>query len=91
MLYKEICPLMGYLLFLRCNKVLNPMPFRPPQALSGKALTLKPVPSNSLGWTISLFCGLCEVERQAKDMLTRLPTQRASEIDQLLPHRWQPV
>jgi hypothetical protein len=26
-----------------------------------------------------------------KDVLTRLPTQRASEIDQLLPHRWQPV
>ena len=23
-----------------------------------------------------------------KDILTRLPTQRASEIDQLLPHRW---
>ena len=23
-----------------------------------------------------------------KDVLTRLPTQRASEIDQLLPHRW---
>ena len=26
-----------------------------------------------------------------KDVLTRLPTQRASEIDQLLPHNWQPV
>lgn len=26
-----------------------------------------------------------------KDVLTRLPTQRASEIDQLLPHRWQPL
>ncbi len=25
-----------------------------------------------------------------KDILTRLPTQRASEIDQLLPHKWQP-
>ncbi len=24
-----------------------------------------------------------------KDVLTRLPTQRASEIDQLLPHTWQ--
>ncbi len=23
-----------------------------------------------------------------KDVLTRLPTQRASEIDQLLPHKW---
>jgi len=22
---------------------------------------------------------------------TRLPTQRVSEIDQLLPHKWQPV
>jgi hypothetical protein len=26
-----------------------------------------------------------------KDVLTRLPTQRASEIDQLLPHKWQPI
>ncbi|MCF5225832.1 IS66 family transposase [Pseudomonas syringae] len=26
-----------------------------------------------------------------KDVLTRLPTQRASEIDQLLPHNWQPA
>ena len=26
-----------------------------------------------------------------KDVLTRLPTQRASEIDQLLPHRWMPA
>jgi hypothetical protein len=26
-----------------------------------------------------------------KDVLTRLPIQRASEIDQLLPHKWQPV
>ena len=26
-----------------------------------------------------------------KDVLTRLLTQRASEVDQLLPHRWQPV
>lgn len=25
-----------------------------------------------------------------KDVLTWLPTQRASEIDQLLPHKWQP-
>jgi hypothetical protein len=24
-----------------------------------------------------------------KDVLTRLPTQRSSEIDQLLPHKWQ--
>ena len=24
-----------------------------------------------------------------KDVLTRLPTQRASQIEQLLPHRWQ--
>lgn len=23
-----------------------------------------------------------------KNVLTRLPTQRASEIDQLLPHKW---
>jgi len=23
-----------------------------------------------------------------KDVLTRLPTQRASDIDQLLPHQW---
>jgi len=26
-----------------------------------------------------------------KDVLTRLPTQRAIEIEQLLPHKWQPV
>ncbi|WP_445939745.1 transposase domain-containing protein, partial [Pseudomonas sp.] len=26
-----------------------------------------------------------------KDVLTRLPTHRASEIDQLLPHRWAPA
>ena len=26
-----------------------------------------------------------------KDVFTRLPTQRASEIGELLPHRWQPV
>jgi hypothetical protein len=26
-----------------------------------------------------------------KDVLIRLPTQWASEIDQLLPHKWQPV
>lgn len=26
-----------------------------------------------------------------KAVLTRLPTQRASEIDQLLPHQWMPV
>jgi len=26
-----------------------------------------------------------------KDVLTSLPTQRASEIYQLLPHRWQPI
>jgi hypothetical protein len=26
-----------------------------------------------------------------KDVLTRLPTQRASEIGQLLPHRWAPA
>ena len=25
-----------------------------------------------------------------KDVLTRLPTQKASAIDQLLPHRWAP-
>jgi transposase len=25
-----------------------------------------------------------------KDVLTRLPTQRASEIVELLPHRWGP-
>ncbi|WP_198674562.1 transposase domain-containing protein, partial [Rhodoferax ferrireducens] len=25
-----------------------------------------------------------------KDVLTRLPTQRASQVGDLLPHRWQP-
>ncbi|WP_456300340.1 transposase domain-containing protein [Pseudomonas lactucae] len=26
-----------------------------------------------------------------KDVLTRLPTQRASEVDQLLPYQWVPA
>lgn len=26
-----------------------------------------------------------------KDVFARLPTQRASEIAELLPHRWQPT
>ncbi|MGV8862986.1 MAG: transposase domain-containing protein [Pseudomonas sp.] len=26
-----------------------------------------------------------------KDVLSRLPTQRASNINELLPHRWQPT
>jgi hypothetical protein len=26
-----------------------------------------------------------------KDVLTRLPTQRASRVEKLLPHRWQPA
>ena len=26
-----------------------------------------------------------------KDVLTRLPTQRASEIAELLPHKWNPI
>lgn len=26
-----------------------------------------------------------------KDVLTRLPTQKNSHIDELLPHRWQPL
>lgn len=26
-----------------------------------------------------------------KDVLTRLPTQPASRIDELLPHKWQPT
>ncbi|WP_139145712.1 transposase domain-containing protein, partial [Pseudomonas lundensis] len=26
-----------------------------------------------------------------KDVLTRLPTQRASEVGQLLPHQWAPA
>ena len=26
-----------------------------------------------------------------KDVLTRLPTQKNSQIDELLPHRWQPI
>jgi IS66 C-terminal element len=28
--------------------------------------------------------------RYLKDVLERLPTQSASRIDELLPHRWQP-
>jgi hypothetical protein len=26
-----------------------------------------------------------------KDVLARLPTHRASRVQELLPHRWQPV
>ena len=26
-----------------------------------------------------------------KDVLTRLPTHKASRIEELLPHRWQPA
>lgn len=26
-----------------------------------------------------------------KDVLTRLPTHKANDIDSLLPHRWQPL
>ena len=26
-----------------------------------------------------------------EDVFTRLPTQAASRIDELLPHRWQPL
>jgi len=26
-----------------------------------------------------------------KDVLTRLPTQKASDISELLPHRWKPI
>jgi transposase len=26
-----------------------------------------------------------------KDVITRLPTQRASDIAELLPHRWKPA
>ncbi|WP_138947837.1 transposase domain-containing protein, partial [Pseudomonas syringae] len=26
-----------------------------------------------------------------RDVLTRLPTHRANEIDQLLPHSWWPI
>jgi len=26
-----------------------------------------------------------------KDVLTRLPTHKASRIDELLPHRWKPA
>ncbi|ACB69019.1 transposase IS66 family (plasmid) [Burkholderia ambifaria MC40-6] len=26
-----------------------------------------------------------------KDVLTRLPTHKASDIDALLPHHWQPL
>ena len=29
--------------------------------------------------------------RYLKDVLQRLPTQRASHIEELLPHRWVPV
>lgn len=32
-----------------------------------------------------------DVYAYLKDVLTRLPTQRASEIEELLPHRWLPA
>lgn len=32
-----------------------------------------------------------DVYAYLKDVLTRPPMQRASEIGELLPHRWQPV
>ena len=28
--------------------------------------------------------------RYLKDVLERMPTQRASQLEELLPHRWQP-
>lgn len=32
-----------------------------------------------------------DVYADLKDVLTRLPPQRAREIGELLPHRWQPA
>ena len=31
-----------------------------------------------------------ELDAYLKDVLTRLPTHKASRIEELLPHRWQP-
>ena len=36
------------------------------------------------------LCGH-EPYRYLRDVLERLPTQPASRLDELLPHRWQPV
>jgi transposase len=37
-----------------------------------------------LAWSIS-------TSNYLKDVLTRLPTQLNSRIDELLPHRWKPA
>lgn len=41
------------------------------------------------GYKASFELGVTEI--YLKDVLTRLPTQRASEISELRPHKWQPV
>jgi hypothetical protein len=32
-----------------------------------------------------------QIVHDGKDVLTRLPTQQASEINELLPHLWAPI
>jgi hypothetical protein len=39
--------------------------------------------------TMRFFVGILRATL-FKDMLTRLPTQPAARIEELLPHRWQP-
>lgn len=52
-----------------------------------------------VGWERAAIMSLIQSARMngfdpytyLKDVLTRLPTQRASEIEQLLPHQWGSV
>ncbi|MQT88036.1 hypothetical protein GHO39_02510 [Pseudomonas helleri] len=47
-------------------------------------------------WKVTLHAeiGCCDGHDQCtclKEVLTRLPAQRASEIAEMMPHRWRPV
>jgi len=65
----------------------------PPICEESVADTKKPA---CWGWRPAAIMSLIQLARMnrhdtyayLKDVLTRLPTQRASEIDPLLPHRW---
>jgi predicted MFS family arabinose efflux permease len=70
-------------------------------ALCWQAFTLPKMQSqNESGSAIDVFrllgsskvsLGMASVAFYLKDVLTRLLTQRASEITQLLPHSWTPA
>ncbi|UFI43837.1 transposase domain-containing protein [Pseudomonas savastanoi] len=61
------------------------------------ALLISPFEVRSRSCSISLPRSALEVTGSTiwyaylKDVLKRLPTQRASEIEDLLPHKWAPV